>query len=598
MVCQRLFQIIIPVIYVLLPKTSASIKADIHDDQKYKVLRMIPEDMNQLAAIKELYEQSTKLQLDFWRAPTGVGQFVDIMTKPAMTSILINRLIQKNLTFTITINDVQKLILEREGDSRNSLPEEGKIHSSVLDSFLKRWKDMSESRNKAKYGFGEYHPYNDILSWLSDIEYFYPQMAQVFTIGITYEGRHIKGIKIGNPIGRTDKRIVWIDGGMHAREWAAIHTALYFIDQLISQYGVDPQITSYVDTLNFYIVPVANPDGYEYSRSDVTPQTRFWRKNRGEQICSKNQWHRERCCGGVDLNRNFDFHWGETGSSTDVCSEIYQGSQPFSEPETRAIRDKLLSPEMFGKVDAFITLHTYSQMWIHPYNHQRRSFPSDVRDLEEVAKRAVKALEDVYGTKFRLGTGADILYPSAGGSDDWAKAKAGVKFVYLLELRPGEEEWDGFLLDRRQLIPTGRETWAGVRVVIDAIMRSQRSVAPGVTLGLDTDWSGEQGPRTIFLYSTPQFLIEHPYDSTTISSRPSSSTTPQSEEAFRVEHYRRLELLRLKQEKARRAFRRLQSRVCSDVSPWCANWIRNSPDVCRTSAIYMRQQCALSCRLC
>lgn len=88
-----------------------------------------------------------------------------------------------------------RLILEREGDSRNSLPGEGKIRSSVLDSFLKRWKDMSESRNKAKYGFGEYHPYNDILSWLGDIEYFYPQMAQVFTIGITYEGRHIKGIK-------------------------------------------------------------------------------------------------------------------------------------------------------------------------------------------------------------------------------------------------------------------------------------------------------------------------------------------------------------------------------------------------------------------
>uniref|UniRef100_A0A914RCC9 Peptidase M14 carboxypeptidase A domain-containing protein n=1 Tax=Parascaris equorum TaxID=6256 RepID=A0A914RCC9_PAREQ len=41
---------------------------------------------------------------------------------------------------------------------------------------------------------------------------------------------------------------------------------------LISQYGVDPQITSYVDTLNFYIVPVANPDGYEYSRSDISPQ--------------------------------------------------------------------------------------------------------------------------------------------------------------------------------------------------------------------------------------------------------------------------------------------------------------------------------------
>lgn len=31
------------------------------------------------------------------------------------------------------------------------------------------------------------------------------------------------------------------------------------------------------------------------------------------------------------------------------------------------------------------------------------------------------------------------LDPSAGGSDDWAKAKAKVKYVYLLELRPGED---------------------------------------------------------------------------------------------------------------------------------------------------------------
>nr|CDQ07440.1 Bm11718 [Brugia malayi] len=93
---------------------------------------------------------------------------------------------------------------------------------------------------------------------------------------------------------------------------------------------------------------------------------------------------------------------------------------------------------MFGKIDAFITLHTYSQMWIYPYGHQRRSFPNDVKDLEKVGKQAVKAVENVYGTKFRLGTGADILYPSSGGSDDWAKSKAGVKFVYLLELRPGE----------------------------------------------------------------------------------------------------------------------------------------------------------------
>lgn len=140
----------------------------------------------------------------------------------------------------------------------------------------------------------------------------------------------------------------------------------------------------------------------------------------------------------------------------------------------------MLSPELRGKLDAYITLHTYSQMWIHPYNHATKSFPEDIQDLVSVGKQGVNAIESVYGTKFRFGTGADILYPSAGGSDDWSKAKAGVKYVYLLELRPGEEgmkysldkstkqifpEWDGFLLDRRQLIPTGREASKSLNII-------------------------------------------------------------------------------------------------------------------------------------
>uniref|UniRef100_A0A914QWB0 Peptidase M14 carboxypeptidase A domain-containing protein n=1 Tax=Panagrolaimus davidi TaxID=227884 RepID=A0A914QWB0_9BILA len=267
-----------------------------------------------------------------------------------------------------------------------------------------------------------------MIKWMEEIERQYPKLAKVFNLGSSVEGRPIKGIKLGNPIGSTTKRAIWIDGGIHAREWAAIHTALYFIEQLVANYQIDPQITAYLDNLNFYITPVANPDGFEFSRSDVTPQTRFWRKNRGGITCTKDRWHRERCCGGIDLNRNFDFHFGETGSSNDICSDIYQGASAFSEPESRAIRDKLFSAELWGKVDAFITLHTYSQMWIHPYNHERRSFPSDIDDLQEVGRRGVEAIESMYGTKFRFGTGADILYPSSGGSDDWAKAKANIKY--------------------------------------------------------------------------------------------------------------------------------------------------------------------------
>ncbi|KAH7728536.1 Peptidase M14 [Aphelenchoides avenae] len=439
--------------------------------------------MEELNILHSLYKSSQELQMDFWKAPTGVGVFTDVMVGPDFLTAMLKFLNENGFDFKITIDDVQRLILQREKPKPSTV---GNSTDPVLASFfIKRMKDES-SRNQAKYGFGDYHSYDEMLRWMDDIERFYPRMAKVFTIGTTYEGRPIKGIKIGSPIEDTSKRAVWIDGGMHAREWAAIHTALYFIEQLISQYNVDPKLTEYVNTLSFYFVPVANPDGFEYSRSDVTPQTRFWRKNRGPQVCKKDRWRRERCCGGVDLNRNFDFHWGETGSSNDLCSDIFQGTSAFSEPESRAIRDKILSPELRGKVDAFITLHTYSQMWIHPYNHERKAFPADILDLQQVGKRGVRAIESMYGTKFRFGTGADILYPSSGGSDDWAKAKGGVKYVYLLELRPGEEEWDGFLLDRRQLIPTGRETWEGIKVVIDAVLANARRMVPAITTARPT----------------------------------------------------------------------------------------------------------------
>ncbi|KAK6107079.1 Zinc carboxypeptidase family protein [Brugia pahangi] len=592
MIGRYLMRISISVLFLLLSDTSTLIRGSLSDSQKYKVIRIVPEYKNQLAIINELFYQSTESQLNFWRAPTGIGQAVDIMLQSSMIHSLANFFKQNNITFKIIINDVEKLIYEREGQPRKSNGQNYATvtaFNSILESFMKRSKDANLIRNKAKYKFGDYHSYDTIISWLNEIEHFYPNIAKVFTIGQTFEGRNIKGIKIGNPIDKINKRIIWIDAGIHAREWASIHTALYFIDQLISQYGIDSQITSYIDTLNFYIVPVVNPDGYEYSRSDLTPHARFWRKNRGKKVCFKDRWYRKRCCNGVDLNRNFDFYWGETGSSSHICSEIYHGNAPFSEPETRAIRDKLLSAEMFGKIDAFITLHTYSQMWIYPYGHQRRSFPNDVKDLEKVGKQAVKAVENVYGTKFRLGTGADILYPSSGGSDDWAKSKAGVKFVYLLELRPGENDFDGFLLDRRQLIPTGRETWAGVRVVIDAVMRSKK-VRP-VDIPLKLNYNETKAIKRI---STFHFPLQY--------SRKFVTTAPpliKSQSLRPINYNYHLENLQQRHSIIRRKFsQQFQNRICTDISPWCMNWIRINPNVCLTALTYMQQQCIRSCRFC
>ena len=61
--------------------------------------------------------------------------------------------------------------------------------------------------------------------------------------------------------------------------------------------------------------------------------------------------------------------------------------------------------------------------------------------------------------------------PASGGADDWAKTGGSVKYSYLIELRPSEQVWDGFMLDESQIIPTARETFEGIMKVADTVIR-------------------------------------------------------------------------------------------------------------------------------
>ena len=60
--------------------------------------------------------------------------------------------------------------------------------------------------------------------------------------------------------------------GIHAREWIANAVATYQIKELLENDAVD---STYLDTFNIYILPMANPDGYEYSRGPVSDKTKF-----------------------------------------------------------------------------------------------------------------------------------------------------------------------------------------------------------------------------------------------------------------------------------------------------------------------------------
>lgn len=98
-------------------------------------------------------------------------------------------------------------------------------------------------------------------------------------------------------------------------------------------------------------MPVLNPDGYVYSHE----YDRFWKKSRSQHVAkapaglldSAMTWLQQKrpedkICYGVDLDRNWLYHWGKRGSSKAPCNEFYAGPSPFSEPETKALSDFLM----------------------------------------------------------------------------------------------------------------------------------------------------------------------------------------------------------------------------------------------------------------
>ena len=101
---------------------------------------------------------------------------------------------------------------------------------------------------------------------------------------------------------------------------------------VVDGYGSDPALTDLVDSTELWFVPVANPDGYDYT---FTPGNRDWRKN----LRDNNGDGRITFGDGVDLNRNFPTRWfyDDEGASSAFRQRDLPGPAPASEPETRAI---------------------------------------------------------------------------------------------------------------------------------------------------------------------------------------------------------------------------------------------------------------------
>jgi hypothetical protein len=162
-----------------------------------------------------------------------------------------------------------------------------------------------------------------------------PRIAKLVTVGKSLRGVPIQAVKVTRdardlPDGRRPA-VIYI-GAQHAREWITPEMNRRLLHHVLDGYGKDATLTKLVNTTELWFLPVANPDGYDFT---FTEGNRLWRKN----LRDNNGDGQITAGDGVDLNRNFREKWGydNEGSSPDPASETYRGPRPASEPETKAL---------------------------------------------------------------------------------------------------------------------------------------------------------------------------------------------------------------------------------------------------------------------
>jgi murein tripeptide amidase MpaA len=85
----------------------------------------------------------------------------------------------------------------------------------------------------------------------------FPEICTLHEIGTSFKGRPLRVLQIKK--GTAPKPGIFIDSAMHAREWIGPPVAIYAINQLTEFFD---QNSFLLDEVDFFIMPIVNPDGY------------------------------------------------------------------------------------------------------------------------------------------------------------------------------------------------------------------------------------------------------------------------------------------------------------------------------------------------
>lgn len=249
-----------------------------------------------------------------------------------------------------------------------------------------------------------FRTYEQVKAAMGEFAAKFPDLVEVIDIGDSSEkvaggaDRDVLLLRItAKGVNDGKKPTAFHIAGEHAREIANPELVLRHAKNLLEGYGTDPEATALLQTRIIDIVPMMNPDGH------VVVEKGFDRAAGGNLMHRKNT----AAPAGTDLNRNYEFHWGGPGASTNPRSDTYRGPSAASEPEVQAIQNHATAV----KPGIFLDWHSYSELNLFPWGDTKNPTP-DHAGFDALAK------------KFSSWNGytpqqSIKLYPTSGTSKDW-----------------------------------------------------------------------------------------------------------------------------------------------------------------------------------
>ena len=272
------------------------------------------------------------------------------------------------------------------------------------------------------------YTYKEMQKDLSQLESRFPNVPiLVESLAQTIDEREIYHIVVGE---ENASKHVLITGSTHAREYITTQLVMKQLLDLCEKYQEYAQLND--ESVAFHFVPMVNPDGVTLSqfgldgikREDVKQTIlQIAEENRASKRLSEYFTKWKANARGTDLNRNFDAIWGKKIVANGPASSGYNGSEPHSEIESKALVDLTLK----AGFDLTINYHTQGEV-IYWYFGQSGAFLEESTKLANLGKSM---------TGYKLIDEHESMKDGSGGYKDWAIAKLGIPGL-TIEIGKGE----------------------------------------------------------------------------------------------------------------------------------------------------------------